>query len=445
MLGIGDIVSLELSGHNMKITKKLGEGGQGAVYLVEGNEEKKALKWYNKQQSTDEQRASILKLIQRPLRNGEAMKKFVWPQDLAKNSKNPNIFGYIMDLIDTSKFVSIRQVWADPRKAPGNREKCLISMELADAFRQLHLEGYCYRDISDGNFMFNPRNGEILICDNDNVGIEGISKSQVLGTMEYMAPELIVNSAKHNPSTLTDLHSLAVLLFSFWIWHHPMHGEQYENIRILDIPAKKKLYGTSPVFIFDSQNYSNKLPSDNDYADINKMWGNCPQPIKDLFSRAFTDGLKNPNKRVTEREWYNTFCDLSENLISCPKCRAKSFWYKSIDKVNCWNCGSELQISAKLKINGKILLFRPEMKINMQMLDEFCGVAEGETIVAQVVHVKKPEGTIWAIENTSDFNWTVIVNGEEKEAGKGKKVGIRAGVVIRIPINHSKNIELIIE
>jgi len=62
--------------------------------------------------------------------------------------------------------------------------------------------------------------------------------------MEFMAPELIRGMLiphRDRPPLL------AVLLFSLWIWHHPFHGKKEFELRVWDIPAKKKVYGT-PVF-----------------------------------------------------------------------------------------------------------------------------------------------------------------------------------------------------
>ena len=36
-------------------------------------------------------------------------------------------------------------------------------------YRNLHIAGAKYQDISFGNLFFNPDNGDVLICDNDNV------------------------------------------------------------------------------------------------------------------------------------------------------------------------------------------------------------------------------------------------------------------------------------
>ena len=46
-LNKGDIIALK-NGKTAKICSKLGEGGQGSVFLAEINEKKYALKWYHK-------------------------------------------------------------------------------------------------------------------------------------------------------------------------------------------------------------------------------------------------------------------------------------------------------------------------------------------------------------------------------------------------------------
>ena len=63
-----------------------------------------------------------------------------------------------------------------------------LCMGLADCFLQLHAQGLCYRDISLGNVFFDPRTGRPLVCDNDNVGVDGRDQARVLGTSRFMAP-----------------------------------------------------------------------------------------------------------------------------------------------------------------------------------------------------------------------------------------------------------------
>ena len=96
-----------------------------------------------------------------------------------------------------------------------------MGVHLADKFLQLHAKGLCYRDISQNNVFFDPANGDILICDNDNVAVDG-NVTGVLGTARFMAPEVALG--KTLPTTQTDLYSLAVLLFYILFNHHPFDG-----------------------------------------------------------------------------------------------------------------------------------------------------------------------------------------------------------------------------
>ena len=78
---------------------------------------------------------------------------------------------WLMSVIDTQRFAELGDVWSRRKPSPGLAELCEISFQMANSYRVLHLRGMCYRDISRGNLMFDSRTGEVLICDNDNVGI----------------------------------------------------------------------------------------------------------------------------------------------------------------------------------------------------------------------------------------------------------------------------------
>lgn len=432
MLKINQELKCEISNENVKVIQKLGEGGQGIVYLVEGMGGKKALKWYNTQQSTTEQKESIIKLIAKGAPKGSAGGRFVWPLDIVTAEDSDN-FGYLMNLIDTSKFAELGEVWARLKPAPGMKTRCKISHLLANSYRQLHLEGYCYRDISSGNFMFNPQTGDVLISDNDNVGINNQSESQIQGTMEYMAPELILG--KTRPSTRTDLHSLAVLLFQFWVWHHPFHGLQEYNIRSWDIPAKRKVYGEEPVFIFDPQNNKNNLPNDPAYDTPRRFWKLCPGPLKKLFVCAFTEGLCNPDKRVTEGEWQSVFIELHDCIVECPADKAENFWYENINELRCWYCGKLIDIPLRLAIKTPSLCNNIVMTKQTQLLERHINPYADETqrhnVIGQIVqNPDKPD--VWGLRNMSQKTWQVeFADGTKKEVPPQKAVPLNPGVKVR--------------
>ena len=54
----GQRVRAEISGIELEVIKKLGEGTQGEVYLVEGPDGYQAVKWYKSEQATADQRTA---------------------------------------------------------------------------------------------------------------------------------------------------------------------------------------------------------------------------------------------------------------------------------------------------------------------------------------------------------------------------------------------------
>ena len=432
MLKVGDKVKCQVSGEIVTVKKKLGEGGQGIVYLVGSDNGDKALKWYNEQQSTDEQKTSIINLVMRGTPKGEAGKRFVWPIDVVTCEDNDN-FGYLMNLIDKDKYAELGEVWAHIKPVPGRHEMCRISYELANSYRELHLEGYCYRDISEGNLMFNVDTGEVLICDNDNVGINRQSKCQVQGTWEYMAPEIIMGKA--TPSTLTDLYSLAVLLFRLWIWHHPLHGEIEYNIRSWDIPAKKKVYGEEPIFVFDSHNMKNKLPNDPEYSTPRKLWEHCPEPLKNLFIKSFTEGLHNPDKRVTEGEWQELFLELDDCIVACSKDKAENFWYSGIQDFRCWYCKAKIDNPIRLKLkaaSGTIreMVLNKDTKVLERHINLYGDEGKKDNVIGEIV--QNPNNpSMWGLKNLTQNIWKIIkTDGTECEVVPSRSVAISLGIKI---------------
>ncbi|MDD1657089.1 MAG: protein kinase [Methanomicrobiales archaeon] len=429
-LAPGEKVKAEMRGTTLTVRGKLGEGTQGEVYLVEGSCGQQALKWYKPAQATMDQMAAVRALVQAGPPRGAAGTRFIWPLDLVTTPRSPQ-FGYLMRLIDTSRFAELGQVQAHLKPPPGFAALARISYQLANSYRALHLSGYCYRDISDGNLMFDPEGGDVLICDNDNVGVNRQSRSQVWGTMEFMAPELIRGEA--DPSTETDLHSLAVLLFNLWIWHHPFHGKKEFELRVWDIPAKKRVYGT-PVFVFDPADHSNTLPADPDYDTARFRWGYSPRSLQDLFTRAFTTGVRDPKRRVTEGEWQRLFQQLEDGITACPKCHAENIWEPGQDALTCWHCKVPVPLPPKLVIHLPAghyhVLLTGNRSLRRRHLNP-AGKEENDTEeMARVVpHPQDP--AIWGIRNLTETPWKVTFpDGKTLEVGKDRSVPLNPGTTL---------------
>ena len=164
-LKIGQNVEMEYGG-SAKVLSILGSGGQGIVYLVEFNEMKYALKWYDIDKIKNPQ--AFRKNIENNIKDGAPSDKFLWPKYLTKQNRD-GTFGYIMDLRpqEYDSFVDILNTYKleiDPMTGRAVKQSVQFGslyamvtavINIVNAFRQLHRAGKSYQDLNDGGFFMN--------------------------------------------------------------------------------------------------------------------------------------------------------------------------------------------------------------------------------------------------------------------------------------------------
>jgi serine/threonine protein kinase len=417
MLKKGTTLKAE-SGSDYKVVQMLGSGGQGEVYEVKSNKKSYALKWYFKKTATNTQKSILENLI----KNGSPDDVFLWMQDIITDSKDGS-FGYIMPL-RPKHFKSIVDMMKR-RAEPSFKALCRAAFNLTKGYEKLHGKGYAYRDISFGNVFFDPDNGDVLICDNDNVSAS--KQASVYGTPRFMAPEIVVGKAK--PSRNTDLFSLSVLLFYMFMLNHPLEGKKEYDIKALDIHAMNQLYGTNPIFIFDPNNKSNNpVAGYHDNAII--FWKLYPKRIKDLFIQSFTDGLTHPGKRVTERQWMDAFSNLLFGILHCS-CGMEVFYDEDIANsgaaILCWGCQKALQTPISIVSGKSRVLLMGDTKIYSHHIKSDYDI---DAIVGTVV--QNPNNpNLWGLRNDGKDNWTYIkTDGTQIPVAPGKSAAITKGAKI---------------
>jgi eukaryotic-like serine/threonine-protein kinase len=320
------------------------------------------------------------------------------------------------------------------RIEPSFRALATAGLELSDSYLQMHARGLCYRDISFGNVFFDPDTGEVLICDNDNVGIDTTEagvRPGVLGTPRFMAPEVVRGDAL--PSTETDLFSLAVLLFYMLVVHHPLEGQRESEIRCMDLPAMTRLYGTDPLFVFDPKDESNRpVPGLHDNALA--FWPLYPTALRELFTRAFTAGLRDPKHgRVRESEWRAALVQLRDSIVYCQGCAAECFYDAAALRSTgtgptCWACGASVLLPARIRVGRSVVMLNHDGALFPHHLDEARRYDFSRAWATVARHPARPD--VWGLLNRSDEKWVVVRAGAISEVPPGKSVSLALGTRI---------------
>lgn len=430
-----------VSGARCQIEHSLGVGSQGEVFSVQvsggGLSGQYALKWYHPHMATPEQRAALLQLIE----FGSPHERFLWPIDLAEIDGHSS-FGYVMPLRPPEYRGILELIQGSPSWSA--RVMATVGQQLADSFLRIHAQGLCYRDINFGNVFYRPDTGAVLICDNDNVGIDGASEAQVWGTPYFMAPEVVRQDTL--PDRWTDLHSLAVLLFYMTMRHHPLIGARAEELPGLDHDdLLKVLCGTNPRFIFDPNDASNR-PMPEFHGPAVVLWPIYPTFVRERFEQAFVAGLHHRQSRVVEGLWRETMSRLRDTVFACPGCGAELFAELPTRvgvppvEVRCWNDGVETRPRFVLSA-GRDVFHKPRMvvaSLGTVLYDHHVESNPQQQTGREPRVIGRIDGhprdqRVWGLRNETNERWHVTRKaGDTLTVDPGRAVRLEDGLRIQI-------------
>jgi len=426
LLREGERLQTRLSGQTCLVGRFLGEGAQGEVHEAEIGGQSLALKWYFPESGARPSVQALMRLIEA----GRPDEHFLWPIDVVDHP-GQDTYGYLMPLRDR-RFRSVVDLVAG-RLDPTFRTLARCGMELSAAFSALHGRGLQYADISWGNIHFDPANGDILICDNDNVTVNK-AESLVLGTPRFMAPEIV--RGQQNPSRDTDLYSLAILLFSMFTRGHPLDGKREAEIHCFDATAMRRLYGEQPVFVFDPKDDSNR-PHQVVHASVLSYWPIYPKFFQQLFIQSFTAGLTDSrNGRVGDTTWRRELARLRDWIVYCQQCGKENFY--DVDAMRnpaprqCWSCKAIVQMPPRIRIAGdKIVMLNHNTQLYPHHVDDRRLYDFSQPVAAVTRNPRDP--SIWGLKNLSSEKWvTTSPNGKMTDVEPGRSFPLSLGVRINL-------------
>lgn len=419
-----------VSGGELEVIQKLGEGGQGVVYKVNYNGKPLALKWYfgNKLNNADK----FYRNIQNNIKQGTPTGAFLWPLEITEYFEGS--FGYLMELRppeykDFSLFLLAKVHFANI-EALINTALCITN-----GFRELHNRGYSYQDLNDGNFFVNPKTGDVLICDNDNVAPYGENLG-IAGKCRYMAPEVVMGQKR--PDSHTDRFSLAVVLYMLLFLNHPLEGKR-TMCPCLTEELERKFYGSDPVFVWDPANDANR-PVRGVHTNEIKLWPLYPAFVRKTFEKAFSHEVMVGNDtthRVIEKEWQEVFTTLRDLTIKCS-CGSETFIDPSQQSCRCINCGKSIERPPILKVKKYHAALAPGKKLyacHVQYDSDDFKEAKGEVISS------RNNPSLLGLRNNSNNTWEAILpngsskgypNGQVIKLGKGIKINFGNGNVAEV-------------
>lgn len=332
-----------VGGGTATIIKELGRGGQGIVYLVDVCGEQKALKWYLN--APDDK---FYRNLEHNIVSGAPSDAFLWPEYLTE--KQQGSYGYIMKLRPQNYYEFGNFLLA---KVSFKSFSAMLSaaMKICNGFMMLHRFGYSYQDLNDGNFFIDPKTGDVLICDNDNVMPQG-EKSGIMGKARYMAPEIVAGGI---PDKYSDRFSLSVILFMLFYVNHPFEGSKVVACPCMTETFEKRFYGSEALFIYDPNDKSN-LPVRGIHQNVIKRWPVLPALLRDTFLEEFSqEKLKNPASRMIEQNWEKLISQVRDSLVVCPHCGEETFVDIDKQQYPCMDCGKNIDLSKKLVFTNRSL------------------------------------------------------------------------------------------
>ena len=302
---------IDESGAVHTLSKKIGAGGQGEVWLAEGGRR-------------------IVKLLN-PRSDAEALRRqfaFVRRLDLAGLHvarpiavlKPPHV-GYVAEFL--GEMVSIKALMEAPGSellrwhigTGGLRRRLRLLSHVGEALLGLHARGVVYADVSHNNvFVSEPVHAtEAWLIDLDNLSHESDPRRAIY-TPGYGAPEVVAGSA--GCTSLSDAWAFAVLVWQTLTLTHPFIGDLVNDG---EPEMEEEAFAGRLPWVGHSTDSRNRcstgLPADLVLAG----------KLVELARKTFEEGSTDRTRRTRVSDWVDRLHAAADQTVACPECSGTYF------------------------------------------------------------------------------------------------------------------------
>ena len=236
-----------------------------------------------------------------------------------------------------------------------------ICLNIARGVRRMHAAGLAHSDLSYKNVLVDPVTAKASIIDIDGLVVPGKFAPDVVGTPDFIAPEVMRtlkldarDSKRKLPSRQTDQHALAVLIYMYLLNRHPLRGRKVHDCD--DETRDEELaMGERALFVEHTADTSNRydaawvkrdnapsrLPHLLPWMDLDALPYKTLGPyLSELVKKAFEDGLHNAIQRPTADDWETALVKTSDLIQQCanPSCSQKWFPFDNSTRPVCPFC-----------------------------------------------------------------------------------------------------------
>ncbi|MCE7948836.1 MAG: hypothetical protein DYG88_15550 [Chloroflexi bacterium CFX4] len=374
------------------------EGGQGRLYR--SRDERHVIKLYHQE---DRARLPALQKIMGDLNvtrhDPSTVALFAWINGIVRRpSLGVRMLNINRDMPhkDLTWWFTPKALARVPEDMRGNWfDRTCIASEMARIAWKLHGVGLCHSDFSGGNFMANVARHRAVLIDLDGLVVPDVLPPSMIGTAEYMAPEIVTahmyKQRDIRPSIQSDLHSLAVLIYQLLLMRHPLRGPKVHDP---DNPERddQLAFGEKALYTEDPTDRSNR-PKD----PFRGAWL-LGEEVESLMRRTFTVGLHDPSKRPVAAMWRDALLRMADQHVPCfnPQCSGKAFILLRDHPAVCPWCNTRISYPKQIPV-----------------LRLYSGVG-------QTGHFQQDKGRIVGWQSRSLHRWHVQSNFSEHEANRAE-------------------------